>query len=115
MQVPSCVGQSVPKIFTGFSVVLRKTLGIKCVSFENAPGFKLGDGQWGIETPEGFKPSIPNSLYKVSEVDYDIVHIQHKPVAERMIQFYPEIDKIYSIHSEVIELENPIKHESIKK
>jgi glycosyltransferase involved in cell wall biosynthesis len=32
-----------------------------------------------------------------------------------MIQFYPEINKIYSIHSEVIELENPIKHESIKK
>jgi glycosyltransferase involved in cell wall biosynthesis len=41
--------------------------------------------------------------------------MQHKPVAERMIQFYPEISKIYSIHSEVIELENPIKHESIKK
>jgi glycosyltransferase involved in cell wall biosynthesis len=41
--------------------------------------------------------------------------MQHKPVAERMIQFYPEIDKIYSIHSEVIELEDPIKHESIKK
>ena len=41
--------------------------------------------------------------------------MQHKPVAERMIQFYPEIDKVYSIHSEVIELEDPIKHESIKK
>jgi glycosyltransferase involved in cell wall biosynthesis len=41
--------------------------------------------------------------------------MQHKPVAERMIQFYPEIDKIYSIHSEVIELEDPIIHESIKK
>ena len=41
--------------------------------------------------------------------------MQHKPVAERMIQFYPEIDKVYSIHSEVIELEDPIKHKSIKK
>jgi glycosyltransferase involved in cell wall biosynthesis len=94
---------------------MAKALGIKCLSFEEAPGFKLGDGQWGFNTPEGFKPSTENVLYRISEVDFDIIHMQHKPVAERMIQFYPEINKIYSIHSEVIELENPIKHESIKK
>ena len=94
---------------------MAKKLGIKCLSFEEAPGFKLGDGKWGFNTPEGFKPSTENVLYRVSEVDFDIIHMQHKPVAERMIQFYPEISKIYSIHSEVIELENPIKHESIKK
>ena len=94
---------------------MAKKLGIKCLSFEEAPGFKLGDGKWGFNTQEGFKPSTENVLYRVSEVDFDIIHMQHKPVAERMIQFYPEINKIYSIHSEVIELEDPIKHESIKK
>jgi len=94
---------------------MAKKLGIKCLSFEDAPGFKLGDGKWGFNTPEGFKASTENVLYRVSEVDFDIIHMQHKPVAERMIEFYPEIDKIYSIHSEVIELENPIKHDSIKK
>jgi len=94
---------------------MAKKLGIKCLSFEESPGFKLGDGKWGFNTPEGFKLATENVLYRVSEVDYDIIHMQHKPVAERMIQFYPEIDKIYSIHSEVIELEDPIKHESIKK
>jgi glycosyltransferase involved in cell wall biosynthesis len=94
---------------------MARKIGIKCLSFEEAPGFKLGDGKWGFNTEEGFKPSVLNNLYRVSEVNYDIIHMQHKPVAERMIQFYPEIDKIYSIHSEIIELENPIKHESIKK
>jgi glycosyltransferase involved in cell wall biosynthesis len=94
---------------------MAKRLGIKCVSFEEAPGFKLGDGKWGFNTSEGFKESTENVMYRVSEVNFDIIHMQHKPVAERMIQFYPEIDKIYSIHSEVIELEDPIKHESIKK
>jgi glycosyltransferase involved in cell wall biosynthesis len=94
---------------------MAKRIGIKCLSFEESPGFKLGDGQWGFTTPEGFKPSTENVMYRVSEVNYDVIHMQHKPVAERMIQFYPEIDKIYSIHSEVIELEDPIKHESIKK
>jgi hypothetical protein len=94
---------------------MAKRIGIKCLSFEESPGFKLGDGKWGFNTPEGFNPSTENVMYRVSEVNYDIIHMQHKPVAERMIQFYPEIDKIYSIHSEVIELEDPIKHESIKK
>jgi glycosyltransferase involved in cell wall biosynthesis len=96
---------------------MAKKLGIKCVSFENAPGFKLGDGQWGINTPEGFKPSTPNALYRVSEVDYDIVHIQHKPVTERILNMYPELDKICTIHSEVMSqnLENPILNETIKK
>jgi hypothetical protein len=94
---------------------MAKKIGIKCLSFEESPGFKLGDGKWGFNSPEGFKPSTENVMYRVSEVNYDIIHMQHKPVAERMIQFYPEIDKIYSIHSEVIELEDPIKHESIKK
>jgi len=94
---------------------MAKKLGIKCLTFEEAPGFKLGDGKWGFNAPEGFKPSTENVLYRISEVDFDIIHMQHKPVAERMIQFYPEIDKVYSIHSEVIELEDPIKHNSIKK
>ena len=94
---------------------LAKKHGIKCLSFEQAPGFKLGDGKWGIQTENGFQTSQPNVMYRVSEVNFDLIHMQHKPVAERMIQFYPEIDKIYSIHSEVIELEDPIKHESIKK
>lgn len=94
---------------------MAKKQGIKCLSFEQSPGFKLGDGSWGTTTEKGFEPSQENVMYRISEVNYDIIHMQHKPVAERMIQFYPEINKIYSIHSEVIELENPIKHESIKK
>ncbi len=94
---------------------MAKKLGIKCVSFENAPGFKLGDGQWGMNTPEGFKPSTPNMLYRVSDVDYDIVHFQHKPVAERILNMYPELPKISAIHSEVISLEDPVTDPTIKK
>ena len=94
---------------------MAKKLGIKCVSFENAPGFKLGDGEWGTNTPEGFKPSTPNALYRVAEVDYDIIHFQHKPVAERILNMYPELDKICSIHSEVISLEDPVVDPTIKK
>jgi glycosyltransferase involved in cell wall biosynthesis len=94
---------------------MAKKIGIKCFSFEEAPGFKLGDGQWGMNTAEGFKPSQPNVLYRVGEVNFDIIHIQHKPITERILSMYPEIDKISSIHSEVISLEDPIVDDSIKK
>jgi glycosyltransferase involved in cell wall biosynthesis len=85
------------------------------LSFEQAPGFKLGDGKWGFDDGNGYKVSQVNMMYRVSEVNFDIIHIQHKPVAERILNFYPEIDKICTIHSEVIELENPVIHPSIKK
>ena len=94
---------------------LAKKNGIKVIPFEETPGFKLGDGMWEFDTPQGKVKSTPNTMYKLYEPDFDIIHIQHKPVAERILQFYPDIEKIYSIHSEVIELENPIKHDSIKK
>jgi glycosyltransferase involved in cell wall biosynthesis len=94
---------------------MAKKIGIKCLPFENAPGFKLGDGKWGTNTPEGFKPSTPNTLYRISEVDFDIVHFQHKPVAERILSMYPELPKIAAIHSEVISLEDPVKDDTIKK
>jgi glycosyltransferase involved in cell wall biosynthesis len=94
---------------------MAKKIGIKCLPFENAPGFKLGDGAWGTNTPEGFKPSTPNVLYRISEVDFDIVHFQHKPVAERILNMYPELPKIAAIHSEVISLEDPVKDDTIKK
>lgn len=94
---------------------MAKSEGIKVYSHSEPPGFKLGDGNWGLETPNGFEVSKPNMMYKVSEPGFDIIHIQHKPIAERIIQLYPKTEKVYTIHSEVIDLENPIKHESIKK
>lgn len=94
---------------------MAKRNGIKVFPHENPPGFKVGDGTWGFNTENGFVPAESGRLYKVSEVDYDIIHIQHKPVAERIVQLYPDIPKIYSIHSEIISLEDPIKHDSIKK
>jgi len=94
---------------------LARKDGIKCLSFEESPGFKMGDGKWLVMGPDGQpQPSNPNTLYKTSEVDFDIIHIQHKPVAERIVNLYPNIEKIATIHSEVIELEDPVIHDSIK-
>jgi glycosyltransferase involved in cell wall biosynthesis len=89
--------------------------GIKTLPFSNPPGYKLGDGKWGYNTPQGFQPTTPNVMYKTSEVNYDIIHTQHTPVTTQMCQMYPNIDKISTIHSEVISLENPVIDKTIKK
>jgi glycosyltransferase involved in cell wall biosynthesis len=92
-----------------------KKQGIKVFSFMNTPGYKLGDGKWGFNTQIGFQPSKPNMMYKTSEVDFDIIHTQHTPISTQICQMYPNIDKISTIHSEVISLENPYIDNSIKK
>jgi hypothetical protein len=94
---------------------MAANLGIKVFPTNEPPGFKIGDGVWGFNTQEGFKVSEENKLYAVSEVNYDVIHIQHKPIAERICQLYPDIPKVYTVHSEVISLEEPIIHSSIKK
>jgi hypothetical protein len=94
---------------------MAANIGIKVFHTNEPPGFKIGDGVWGFNTQEGFKASEENKLYAVSEVNYDVIHIQHKPIAERICQLYPDIPKVYTVHSEVISLEEPIIHSSIKK
>jgi glycosyltransferase involved in cell wall biosynthesis len=94
---------------------LAQQQGIKVSPFSSPPGFKLGDGKWGLNTPQGVTPSQPNMMYKVSEVNFDIIHTQHTPVTTQMCQMYPNIDKISTIHSEVISLENPVIDKTIKK
>lgn len=47
---------------------------------------------------------------------FDIIHCQHKPITDFLIEKAPTIKKICTIHSEVMShnLEDPVKHDSIK-
>ncbi len=94
---------------------IAKSQGIKVLGFNESPGYKMGDGKWGFSTPQGIQPSQPNMLYKMGEVDFDIIHTQHTPITNQMCQMYPNVDKISTIHSEVIDLENPVINDTIKK
>ena len=96
-------------------VLMATKLGITVKNIKESPGFKLGDGKWMMMTNNGPQPSVPNNYYKISETHFDIIHCQHKPIVDIMNMLYPNVDKISTIHSEVIELENPVIHPSIKK
>jgi glycosyltransferase involved in cell wall biosynthesis len=94
---------------------LANQQGIKTLPFSNPPGYKMGDGKWGMNTQQGVVLSQPNMMYKMSDVNFDVMHVQHNPISQRLCEMYPNTPKISTIHSEVIELENPFIHESIKK
>jgi glycosyltransferase involved in cell wall biosynthesis len=96
-------------------VTIAHRLGIKMYDLKEPPGYKLGDGKWLLKTPQGDVTSQPNTLYKVSNVDFDIIHLNHKPVTEHLLRFYPDVPVVCSIHSEVINLEEPVIAPQIKK
>ena len=100
---------------TGPLVLLAQKEGIKVKNLKETPGYKLGDGNWTVMTEKGPQTSQPNQFYKVEEYHFDIIHCQHKPIVELMNNLYPTTDKICTIHSEVIDLENPVTHPTIKK
>lgn len=53
-------------------------------------------------------------INNISNDNYDVIHTQHKPVTDFLVKKFPSIKKICSIHSEIISLEEPVIHDSIK-
>jgi hypothetical protein len=96
-------------------VNICKKHGIKVYKIDEPPHYKLGDGVWLINTPEGPKPSQKNVLYRVNHETFDVIHANHTPITQRLLQLYPESNFVNIVRSEVIDLENPVVDDKIKK
>ncbi len=94
---------------------LIKKLGVKLYPLQEPPSFKMGDGEWKLKGAEGEVVSQPQTLYKIADISFDILHLNHKPVTEHLLRFFPDTPAICSIHSEVISLEEPVISPQIKK
>jgi glycosyltransferase involved in cell wall biosynthesis len=68
--------------------------GAKFAPINQPPGFKVGDGQWGLNGPNGPVASEPNKLYRVGEVDFDLLHVDNAEVANHLTKFYPELPSV---------------------
>ena len=99
------------------SDMVRKAMvkGIKLADLSEPPGFKKGDGEWVLSTPEGDKTSEKGKLYKMADIRYDIMHLNHTPITEYLLKLYPTTPSISTIHSEVLDLEKPIISDNILK
>jgi hypothetical protein len=71
-----------------------KKSGVKIYNLNEPPGFKLGDGKWLINTPEGKVVSQENNLYKISEINFDLIVVKDTPVVNHSNSLYPEIEKL---------------------
>jgi glycosyltransferase involved in cell wall biosynthesis len=97
-----------------FEMICKKH-GIKTYTIDEPPHYRLGDGNWFINTPEGPQPTQPNVLYRVNQQTFDVIHANHKPITDRLLQLYPESNFVNIVRSEVIDLENPVVDDKIKK
>lgn len=68
--------------------VQAKRIGINLAAIQQPPGFALGDGKWTINTPNGPAPSQPNTLYKVKDYRFDVIHTFDDEIIAHMDKLY---------------------------
>lgn len=63
---------------------------IKFYPMNKPYGFKIGDGVWGFNTPNGSILSEKNKRYKVKDFDYDIIHNTEPDMIKSLSELYPK-------------------------
>lgn len=78
---------------------------------QQPPGFALGDGKWILKTNNGDIPSQPNTLYKVKEINFDVIHVFDDDIIDHFNKLFPNSVIINSVISNslfVNTTENPL-------
>jgi glycosyltransferase involved in cell wall biosynthesis len=68
--------------------MIAKQNGINLAPIQQPPGFALGDGKWVLNTPTGEIPSQPNTLYKVKDYNFNVIHNFDDEIIEHMNKLY---------------------------
>lgn len=103
----------------------RNYTGSEMYVFELSKQLKLLGHSVSIISPNTDGPLVNDSeilglkVYNFNSppknIKFDIIHSQHQPVIQRLLNLYPNTLMICTIHSEVIPVEYPIIHPNIKK
>lgn len=67
-----------------------KKNGIKLVPIQEPPSYKLGDGKWVLNTPQGPMTSVEKTLYKVQDINFDIIHVFKDELIDHYNKLYPD-------------------------
>jgi len=78
---------------------------------------KAGFNVYDLVHAPNYKVTADNKYeFVINEAEFDIIHVSHKPIANIVLQLYPNTPCVMQIHSEVIPmLEEPLIHPAIKK
>lgn len=106
-------------------LLFREYTGSEMYVFELSKGLKKSGHNVSIVSSHIGGPltkEASNLGIKVYSIDtpplnekFDIIHSQHQPIVQKLLELYPKTKMISTIHSEVIPIENPIIHPNIKK
>ena len=69
---------------------LAKKHGVKLVPIQEPPAYKVGDGKWMLNTPQGPMPSVEKTLYKVQDVNFDVIHVFNDELIDHYNKLYPD-------------------------
>jgi hypothetical protein len=67
---------------------------INLIDIQSTPGYKLGDGKWVINTPNGPELTKPNNYYKISEPKIDLILFDDVKFSNILNSLYPNTDKL---------------------
>lgn len=103
--------------FTGSEMyVLELAKGLKRLNVNvTVASLILSNTMISLATRHGIE--VLNIKQLDTNTKYDLIHCQHYPVVQILVNLYPDIKKVSTIHSELthIPTEIPFKHTSIKK
>ena len=76
----------------------------------------MGDGKWFLKNADGNDTqSQPNTLYKLGDFNYDVLHLISKPVIDHISRLFPDTNIISTINDNNDNVDEPVISERVKK
>lgn len=85
--------------FTEKDMMIYKRYNVKLASIQEPPAFKMGDGNFVLNTPNGPVKSEAGKMYKVGMAEHDIIFTTNHEILNAYKNMYPEC-KFVNIDSE---------------
>ena len=92
-----------------------KKIGINLHNLDSPPGYKMGDGKWGLNINGGTTISQKGKLYKIKDIKFDIIQINHQPIGKTLLNLFPNNKFVNIVRSRMLPVEYPIIDDRIKK
>jgi len=105
-------------IYSNIGGILEKKSklnGIKLHNLNSPPGYKMGDGIWYMNNNGVKTVSEKNKLYRVEDLNFDIIQINHQPIGKTLLNLFPNSKFVNIVRSRMLPVEFPLIDGRIKK
>lgn len=93
---------------------IAKLAGIGLTPLSQPPGFVAGDGKWKLKTVNGDIVSQPNTLYKIKDINFSVVHVFDNEMIEVINRYFPDSNLVSTAFENAL-LQQVNNNPSVKK